>query len=115
MAFIQFFRNCFLDNEAINMILHCLQLWVQRNPTLLNKVMIPDLYFTHQLLDYHSDVLDNKPNGRDNLLKSYQLLLRLGLCDVLYLVANPSDDHWVVIQVDYLARTIAYGDSGTII
>ncbi|KAG8715665.1 hypothetical protein FRC08_010300 [Ceratobasidium sp. 394] len=108
--FFQFFRDGFLNDDAMNMMLHFLDLQVQRHETLANRIVIADLAFTgHLLAEYSGGTMSTVAPGL--------LLPRIGCLftelgrKILYFVINPGKDHWAAFKVDFCQRTIAYGDS----
>jgi hypothetical protein len=108
-SFLQFFERGFLDDEAINMMLHYIRLRVQRHEALAASVVIADLQFTQTLL---CEYLQPGPTySKSSLLKRYEDLFNsLGRKD-LYFVLNPGQDHWAVIKVDFVLCTFAYCQS----
>ncbi|KAG9089200.1 hypothetical protein FRC06_001671, partial [Ceratobasidium sp. 370] len=108
--FIQFFRNGFLDNHAMNMMLYFLDIQVQRHESYATQTVVADLTFTNRLLaEYSGDI--SKRAAPSLLLARYKaLFMELGR-EVLYFAVNSGQDHWVAFKVNFPARTIAYGDS----
>ncbi|KAG8717565.1 hypothetical protein FRC09_014080 [Ceratobasidium sp. 395] len=108
--FIQFFSNRFLNDEAINMMLHYIDLLVQRSEGLANKVVVANLAFTDRLLKEFSGKVSSSVSPSFLMRRYGELLTTLGR-EQLYFVVNPGKDHWAVFRVDVARRTIAYGDS----
>ncbi|KAG9122941.1 hypothetical protein FRC07_000444 [Ceratobasidium sp. 392] len=108
--FIQFFSNRFLNDEAINMMLHYTDLLVQRSEGLANKVVVANLAFTDRLLKEFSGKVSSSVSPSFLMRRYGELLTTLGR-EQLYFVVNPGKDHWAVFRVDVAQRTIAYGDS----
>lgn len=107
-AVIQFFEDCFLDDEIINMILHWIGLQVQRDVQLSKTVVIADIAFTNGLSNNYT----KGPAGkRSNLLQRHEELINTLGRKRLFFIVNPGKEHWAFICVDFNLRTYSYGDS----
>ncbi|KAF8594410.1 hypothetical protein BDV93DRAFT_515810 [Ceratobasidium sp. AG-I] len=108
-SFIQFFKDDYLDDEALNMMLHFIRLQVQRHPSFATSVAIGDIAFSQRLItDYAGK---NSFHSSHVLLARYEDLFKTLGRTLLYFVVNSGQNHWVTVQVDFEHRTFAYGDS----
>ncbi|KAG8700389.1 hypothetical protein FRC08_004733 [Ceratobasidium sp. 394] len=109
-AFVQFFCDGLLNDEAMNMMLNYLDFQVRRHESLAGRVVVADLTFTNRLLTEYSGKASITVT-RGLLLQRYgSLFTELGR-EVLYFVVNSGGDHWAAFKVDFMEETIAYGDS----
>ncbi|KAG8692586.1 hypothetical protein FRC11_003511, partial [Ceratobasidium sp. 423] len=107
--FLPFFQDVMLNDKAINMMLHCIRLDVQRHSSLYSSVVIADLIFTQHLLRVYSSPSSNY--ARSPLLDHYtSLFSKLGRTKLFFIV-NSGSDHWVALSVDFKLRVYSYGDS----
>jgi hypothetical protein len=109
-SFIQFFEEVMLDDEAINMMLGWIRLKVLRSDKLHTSVIVQELGFTNSLLKNYEQA-STSPRRRFAKLDDCENDVRNLGRERLYFVLNPGKDHWAVTMVDFLSRTIAYGDS----
>ncbi|KAG8757303.1 hypothetical protein FRC11_004662 [Ceratobasidium sp. 423] len=107
--FLPFFQDKMLNDEAINMMLHCIRLDVQHHSSLHSSVVIADLVFTQHLLRVYS--CPSPKYSRTPLLDRYtSLFSKLGRTKLFFIV-NSGGDHWVALSVDFDLRVYSYGDS----
>ncbi|KAG8764555.1 hypothetical protein FRC12_008029 [Ceratobasidium sp. 428] len=109
-VFVQFFCNGFLNNKAINLMLHDIDIEVQRTGgSLANEIVIANLAFRNWLLlEYPSSY--TKPAAPGMLLLRYGELIITLSQNHLYFVVNSGGNHWEVFKVNVVEKTIAYGD-----
>lgn len=109
-AFIQFFENGFLDDEAINMMLHWIDRQVQRNTGASQDTIIANLSFTSALRRHYDEASERNYTEPAILVLTRQQAVLLGRTQ-LFFVLNSGGNHWATVKVDFKERTYAYGDS----
>ncbi|KAG8765471.1 hypothetical protein FRC12_007479 [Ceratobasidium sp. 428] len=109
-TFIQFFEKAFLDDEAINMMLHWIRLQVQRNNTLYKTTIICNLAFTNALLRNYTSRFHPAGHSKPMLLDCEDAVKSLGRKRA-FIIFNVKSEHWVSTMINFDERTHSYGDS----
>ncbi|KAH7905193.1 hypothetical protein BJ138DRAFT_1130617 [Hygrophoropsis aurantiaca] len=98
-----------LDDDIINLAMHHLTERMHLFPTISKSTIIAPLSFSANLVAATNNLNVNTVSFR--FLQHYTAIFKNGQRTILYFPAHINNNHWIVFCIDFIQKSLRYGDS----